>query len=209
MFKRVLYLSALAVAGTLLTPGESSAQWRGWRGRGGLYGRGYYGGYNGYGRGYGGYGYGRLGSGYGYSAYNPSYYYEPDSSAAPTYDRRAYYYTPGAQGYGEEQQARNDARALMAVRVPANAEVWVEGDKTSQTGTARSFISPPLETGKRFTYDIRARWMGADGKPVDQTRQVKVEAGRRAMVDFTAPNPAPDGKDKPLPKSGDIPPPKP
>src|SRR5262249_40914799 len=31
------------------------------------------------------------------------------------------------------------------VRVPADAEVWVEGAKTTQTGTRRTFVSPPLD----------------------------------------------------------------
>ena len=57
-----------------------------------------------------------------------------------------------------------DNAAMMEIRVPANAEVWVEGDKTSQTGAVRHFVSPTLQTGKTFTYDIRARWTGADGK---------------------------------------------
>ena len=73
---------------------------------------------------------------------------------------------------------------MMEVRVPANAEVWVEGDKTSQTGAVRHFSSPALTPGKTFTYDLRARWTGADGKAVDRTKQVKVQAGARVGVDF-------------------------
>jgi len=99
-------------------------------------------------------------------------------------------YTPsyGAPARADEEQAiaANDNRAFIRVRVPANAEIWFEGDKTSQTGPERSFVSPALRTGKAFTYDIRARWTDSSGQAVDQTKQVKVEAGRRSTVDFVS-----------------------
>ena len=79
----------------------------------------------------------------------------------------------------------DQSRAFIQVRVPNNAEVYFEGDRTSQTGTQRSFISPAPQLGKTFTYDIRARWMDPSGRPVEQTRHVKVQAGRRSVVDFT------------------------
>jgi uncharacterized protein (TIGR03000 family) len=78
----------------------------------------------------------------------------------------------------------NDTHAFIHVLVPANAEIWFEGDKTNQTGPERNFVSPALPTGKSFTYDIRARWTDGTGKTVDKTKQVKVEAGRRSTVDF-------------------------
>jgi len=92
---------------------------------------------------------------------------------------------------GEEQEESADAgRAFVDLRVPANAEIWFEGDKTAQAGALRHFVSPNLESGRTFTYDIRARWTDPNGKVVDQTRKVKVEAGRRTMVDFNTPAPA-------------------
>ena len=64
--------------------------------------------------------------------------------------------------------------------MPADAEIWFEGDKTSQTGTSRTFVSPALQPGRNFTYDIRARWISSEGKNVDQTRQVRVQADMRS-----------------------------
>jgi uncharacterized protein (TIGR03000 family) len=80
-------------------------------------------------------------------------------------------------------------RAIIDVRVPADAEILFEGDKTSQTGANRAFVSPALQPGRTFTYEIRAKWTGTDGKPVEQTRQVKIQAGVRTLVDFMARNP--------------------
>ena len=76
--------------------------------------------------------------------------------------------------------------ANFEIRVPEGAELWFEGEKTSQTGSVRTFVSPAVQPGKTFTYTIRARWIGADGKPVDQKRDVKFQAGQRIGVDFLA-----------------------
>jgi uncharacterized protein (TIGR03000 family) len=187
MFKNAFYVALLGVAGLLMSPTVSSAQHHSgghsggssWGGHSG-HSYGGYGGWGGYG--WGGYGYGNrpyYGGLWPYSYYGYDYSYRPDYYG---YAEPSYYYSP--QNFGEEQEATNDSRAFIQVRVPPNAELWFEGDKTRQTGATRSFVSPALENGKEFTYDIRARWTGPDGQPVDQTRQVKVQAGRRAMVDF-------------------------
>jgi uncharacterized protein (TIGR03000 family) len=73
------------------------------------------------------------------------------------------------------------------VRVPADAELWFEGQKTNQTGAERTFQSPPLEPGQKYVYDVRARWK-ENGKEVEQTRKVRVRAGERVTVDFTKPD---------------------
>ena len=78
--------------------------------------------------------------------------------------------------------------ARITVIVPADAEVFFDGNPTKQTGTQRVFDSPPLKPGSRYTYSVRARWT-ADGRPVDQTRSVPVRAGAQIRVDFTSPLP--------------------
>src|SRR5437879_4856981 len=40
------------------------------------------------------------------------------------------------------------APAYLDVRVPATAEVMVETEKTTQTGSRRSFVSPPITPGR-------------------------------------------------------------
>src|SRR5262249_47023032 len=45
---------------------------------------------------------------------------------------------------------------------------------------------PTLEPGKRYYYDVSARWM-KDGKSVEETRKVSVVAGGRVEVNFLAP----------------------
>jgi uncharacterized protein (TIGR03000 family) len=78
---------------------------------------------------------------------------------------------------------------LLNVRVPeADAEVWIDGVKTTQRGTARQYISPPLTPGQRYSYEITARWT-ENGKEVSQTRKVPIQAGQNVSVDFTQPPP--------------------
>ena len=113
------------------------------------------------------------------------------SRAERSFSTYSNYYTPvqPAQAAAEEQEepVRNAAPAMLEVRVPANAKLWVEDGKTHQDGAVRSFISPELQPGKAFTYTIRAHWISTTGEVVDETRQVKVLAGRRTMVDFLNP----------------------
>jgi uncharacterized protein (TIGR03000 family) len=186
--RKCWFSAVLGTAFLLALPGESSAQrFRrgGWGGRAGNYswtGDGY-----GYGRGgyYGSPGY--YGSGYG-----PSYGYSPSNGYGMPYagdagpaisslgqtGGQSFYYSPAAQ---------NPNAALIQVRVPANAEVSFEGDQTTQTGAVRLFQSPELQPGKSYTYDVRASWTDTAGKPVERTKQVKVQAGARASVDFNNP----------------------
>ena len=168
---------------TAAAPADSSA---------GHTGSGYHGG-GGYYRG-GGYGYGGAGIflglggyGYGYGGYGPGYGYPPDYYAC----RGAlYYYAPPAYRRPLPSRcpgpAEGSTNALIEVRVP-EAEIWFEGDKTTQTGNVRQFVTPAVPPGQTYTYDIRARWTGGDGKVVDQLLAAQFRARQRLTVDFTCP----------------------
>ena len=79
-----------------------------------------------------------------------------------------------------------DNQVLIGVRVPAGAEVWFEDQKTSQTGMIRHFVSPPLESDRKLTYHIRARWT-EDGRQVDKDRKLEVHPGDQLFVNFMKP----------------------
>jgi uncharacterized protein (TIGR03000 family) len=152
--------------------------------RDGFFRGGFYPGFYGYGLGRGFYGYGPsypygspgfLANSTGYPASVVSGYYSPPQAAGAS--------AAGPADYGT---APADNSAHIRVEVPANAEVWVEGYKTSQTGPVRDFISPPLDPKKKCFYTIRARWT-EEGRAVEQTREVNVRANAWAKVDFTRP----------------------
>ncbi len=79
----------------------------------------------------------------------------------------------------------------LSVKVPhPTAEVRVDGRPTTQTGTDRTFESPPLETGQSYAYTVTARWMEG-GQVVEMTKAVTGAPGEVVRVDFATPVVAP------------------
>jgi uncharacterized protein (TIGR03000 family) len=77
-----------------------------------------------------------------------------------------------------------DNKAHIWLRVPKSAEIWVNGVKTKQSGELRYFFSPPLTLGKKYSYQMRLRWM-KDGKPVEETQRILVQPNLTIRRDFT------------------------
>lgn len=74
-------------------------------------------------------------------------------------------------------------RAVLAMQVPADAKIWVQGEATKQSGEVRTFVSPPLEPGRTYTYSVKAQWT-VNGKAVEQSQNVTVRAGNRSQLLF-------------------------
>jgi uncharacterized protein (TIGR03000 family) len=74
--------------------------------------------------------------------------------------------------------------AIIRVRVPAVwAKVKFDGTDSVTSGTQRWFVTPRLGDGGA-SYKVTASWT-SDGRPVQATRQVRVQAGQISAVDFT------------------------
>jgi uncharacterized protein (TIGR03000 family) len=80
-------------------------------------------------------------------------------------------------------------KALLVVRLPANAVLTIGDAPTRQTGTERLFLSPALEPGKSYRYELVATWEDS-GKPKTVTRFAGVKAGQRTVVDFAVAEPS-------------------
>jgi uncharacterized protein (TIGR03000 family) len=91
---------------------------------------------------------------------------------------------------GGAARAEDADKAMLDVRVPEYADVWVMGEKTKQLGNEREFITPELLADRTYDYDIRARWIDSDGRTHDQTRSVPVRAGERVVINFFRAPPA-------------------
>jgi uncharacterized protein (TIGR03000 family) len=180
--------AALAAAVLLVTPSTSQA-WGHWGGGWGGWG-GWYSPYS-YGWGWGGYpaysSFGWTSPAYTYYGYYPYYsyysypYYTTYTYSQPTTSNYVSYY-PSAAATG----ASNPNDAWVRVKVPANAEVWFGGYKTTQTGTNRLFYSPPLNPKDNYSYQVRARWTD-NGAVKDYTEYVPVHAGETVTVNFFRP----------------------
>jgi uncharacterized protein (TIGR03000 family) len=74
---------------------------------------------------------------------------------------------------------------VITVKLPqANAEVLVDGKPTTQTGTDRTFESPPLEAGTYYKYTVTARWM-EDGKPIEKSQTAIGTRGGKVHLEFS------------------------
>ena len=198
MRQRCYYVLTLAVT-ALAVPALSAQAWGGY-GWGAGYGNGWYGdaygwrggdgiwplavSWNRYSYGYypGYYGYGTPGYASAPSGYAPGY------TSAPSGNYTSYY---AAAPSGEvlpspyPGAAPDVGTARIGARVPTNARVFVNGEQTTQNGQFRRFVSPPLDPGQDYTYEIRATW-DENGHQVDRTSTVSVRAGQLTQLDFMA-----------------------
>jgi uncharacterized protein (TIGR03000 family) len=94
--------------------------------------------------------------------------------------------------------------AYLRVRLPAGAELLVDGTRTKQTSAERIFQTPPLEPGKRFVYKLKATWK-ADGQEVVREQVARVEAGRETFIDLSPPSAEKEGN-APETKKEEVPP---
>ncbi len=210
MMRRTLMLGTpvLALALLFFTPAVSQAQRHG--GFHGGYHGGYYGGYhsgyyghnnwyghNGYRGGYGYYpGFVYGWGGYSYPYYSSYYSYPSYNYYSSDWNNYPYYYSDGTYTaapqmsgyqsfYPSDTTQRNPNMAYIRVRVPADAEVFFDGQRVQQSGTDRLFVSPQLERGYKYTYEVKARWT-QNGQQVERTRTVSVRPGEETTVDFMA-----------------------
>ena len=101
------------------------------------------------------------------------------TASTPTTNQttRQAFYPPDASGNSPVQ---------LAVRLPANASLTIDGQQTTMTGGNRVFVSPALEKGYQYTYEVQAKWMD-NGREVVRTRKVSFLPGQQVSVDFLTP----------------------
>jgi uncharacterized protein (TIGR03000 family) len=191
-----LGVAALAVAALLVAAEPASAQR--WRGRNPNY-SGY--GWSNYGYGWGNYpmyygqNYPAYWNYYGWGNYPAAQWYGPgtqwysseSTGAAPSYYSEEYPAATGGAGYSSQaygaMAGTMDHRVLINLRLPPNAEVWFDDQKTTETGPFRSYITPPLNPNRDFVYHIRVRWM-ENGRTAEKDRRIDVHAGDRLFFTF-------------------------
>ena len=73
--------------------------------------------------------------------------------------------------------------AVLSVRVPADAKVFVNGMLTRSTGAERRYVSNGLRPGFNYTYELRAQ-TERNGQMVEERKVVQLQAGQSAEVSF-------------------------
>jgi uncharacterized protein (TIGR03000 family) len=73
----------------------------------------------------------------------------------------------------------------ITLRVPENAEVWIQGKKTEEKGMERRFTLPSLDPGTIYDYDIRVAWT-ENGQKKSDTAHLNVRVGDQQSVNYIA-----------------------
>jgi uncharacterized protein (TIGR03000 family) len=84
----------------------------------------------------------------------------------------------------ENASAQEQASATVVVTVPDGARLYFDKDRTEQTGTKRTFATPPLNFGTAYEYTLKVE-LSRDGKEWTKTRKIIVRAGETTHVDFS------------------------
>jgi uncharacterized protein (TIGR03000 family) len=77
-------------------------------------------------------------------------------------------------------------QAQLVVSLPADAKLTIDGQATSATSATRTFVTPELQPGMTYIYNLKAEVV-ADGKPVAVTKTVTVRAGEVTRVNLDVP----------------------
>jgi uncharacterized protein (TIGR03000 family) len=114
----------------------------------------------------------------------PYVYYVPAPAAAPPTGKRPQPVEVRVL-FGPVPPAPAAVPAEIDLQVPADAQVWFDGEKTTQTGALRQFVSPPLATDRDYTYEVRVAWKEG-GREVTESRRLTVRGGSRVSASFPA-----------------------
>ena len=100
---------------------------------------------------------------------------------------------PGAPAYPPPRVVTSWARpaagpapASLVVHLPADARLTIDGYAPRSTSGTRWFITPPLEPGRTFRYELRAE-LERGSQRLTQTREVAVRAGQQSEVTIQFP----------------------
>ena len=137
--------------------------------------------------------------GFGYYPYSDFGYYP--------FDTQSYYYDTGSYPYYATSPLLSSEAATstpisststlnpstpsqslpvhITVRLPDNADLWVNGTKMTPTGAVREFVTPSLTPGQKYSYEIRARWTDND-RTTDREQTVVFAPGDNLEVLFPA-----------------------
>lgn len=78
---------------------------------------------------------------------------------------------------------RTGSSGTLAVDVPAEAKVFVNGKATTSTGTHRVYASYGLKPGYTYNYQVRVEIV-REGQTLSETKHARLAAGRSADLAF-------------------------
>jgi uncharacterized protein (TIGR03000 family) len=116
--------------------------------------------------------------------YLPSNYYMPGQTIQPAAFVSGQTAEP-ATGAQQSFYSGPPNAVLLDVRVPTpDAQILIDGAPTRIRGMLRQFVSPPLEPGKVYSYELTAKYF-ENGEERTRTIKQEVLPGQQYTFDFT------------------------
>jgi uncharacterized protein (TIGR03000 family) len=81
------------------------------------------------------------------------------------------------------QTEKGRASKIRVLLPTAETKLWFDETLTKAQGTDRTFNSPALEDGKRYTYRVMAVWV-EKGREVNHETRIDFRAGQDVFIDF-------------------------
>lgn len=75
-------------------------------------------------------------------------------------------------------------QGTVVVQLPADANMFVEGQIFNLTSATRAFVTPELQPGRAYYYTVTVEAV-RHGKTLRDSKEITVAAGRTTQVDFT------------------------
>jgi len=76
--------------------------------------------------------------------------------------------------------------AYLTVLLPwPDAILKIDDTPTKQTGKKRTFVTPALEPGKKYSYTLNCFWEPNNYTKITRIRDITIEAGKEATADLT------------------------
>ncbi len=79
-------------------------------------------------------------------------------------------------------------RATLVVELPADARLFVDDVAMKTTSARRVFVTPPLQQGQVYYYELKAE-MQRDGQPVTVSGRVVIRPGQEVRASLTESSP--------------------
>ncbi len=73
--------------------------------------------------------------------------------------------------------------ALLTASLPTDAVVFINGRRTTRTGTHREYASHNLQPGREYRYEVRAQVV-RNGRTIEDTKAVLLRPGEKKSLDF-------------------------
>ena len=87
--------------------------------------------------------------------------------------------------YGAFDVGASPSTSSITLRVPENAEVWIQGKKMDEKGTERRFNLPAQDTLLTRDYEVRVEWPENGGK-FSKTTRLSVRPGDQPSITYVA-----------------------